>query len=257
MNRLIDAHLHLNTNSPTPLSELLAQMKRSSIERGVLIVNTEAERDLLMNEKELLDTADHIKLIAGLNIHWKDPYAIINSLSSFRHLCGIKLHPLLYGYERLDFDAICSAIQASGSKALKNIVIDTLFNDEHVENHVGIELGICVSRAFPEKNVILAHCGSTRLLECCAFTRRIPYIFYDLSFVAAYFNHTSLRLDMMNYLKHTSNRMMFGSDYPSFEIKRAVRSLREICEEACLNEADMNDVFCATALKVYFPEETA
>ena len=112
-----------------------------------------------------------------------------------------------------------------------------------------------VAKKNPNKRIILAHTGSTRLLECCAFTRKIPNIFYDLSFVSTYFNHTSVRIDMINYLKYTSDRMMFGSDYPSFNIAGAKQALIEICEEAMLGEKQIDNVFSKTASKVYSIEE--
>ena len=45
--------------------------------------------------------------------------------------------------------------------------------------------------------------------------------------------------------------MMFGSDYPSFNIAGAKQALIEICEEAMLGEKQIDNVFSKTASKVY------
>lgn len=252
MDKIIDAHLHIDVRLENPVRQLLSEIDNEKINNGVLIVNTDEECRCILKEKELLISNSRIKLVAGLNIHSDNPYNILNSLSDFNSLCGIKLHPILYSYTKVDFEQILDSIsRIEDNKQIKVIVIDTLFNNEHIENHVGIELGIIVAKKNPNRRIILAHTGSTRLLECCAFTRKIPNIFYDLSFVSTYFNHTSVRIDMINYLKYTSDRMMFGSDYPSFNIAGAKQALIEICEEAMLGEKQIDNVFSKTASKVY------
>lgn len=252
MDKVIDAHLHVDTTMDNPVSYLIAKMNDAGINYGVLIVNTKEESRCIQKEKAIVQASDRLKLIAGLNINEEDPLYILNSLSDCITLCGIKLHPLLYRYTKNDFEKVYEAIlNIKNQKQIANIVIDTLFNDEYVENHIGIELGIYLARRFQEKKIVLAHAGSTRLLECCAFTRKIPNIYYDLSFSATYFNHTSIRWDMINYIKYTNDRMMYGSDFPSFGFEESERALREICDEANLNEIQRMNVFYNTAKRVY------
>ena len=190
-----------------------------------------------------------------MNFHWSNPREIYDKINNIGKCVSIKIHPLLYNCIAEDTDSIVDTIKLFNEKEIKNVVIDTLFNDEYIDNHIGIELGIRIAREFPSLSVILAHSGSTRLLECMAFTRNIRNIYYDLSFVSTYFNNTSLRYDMINYLKYTSDRMMFGSDYPSFSIQKALESLYDLCQEAQLSEEQIDNVFDNTGRIVYNFEE--
>jgi len=82
-------------------------------------------------------------------------------------------------------------------------------------------------------------------------TRYLPNVFYDYSFIQTFFQHTSLRLDMVNFLQRTANRIMFGTDYPSFTIESAKENMESLMDEAGLSEEQKAMVFWVNAERVY------
>lgn len=248
-----DAHLHIPKTSANAVSVLLKDMDKASIEKAVLIVNTEPEMISVRNDlRVFLENRNRFHLVAGLNMKKPEPLSIYSFFREVGIHPDVKLHPKMFGYTMADLPRITEAL--SGIEC-RNIVIDSLCFGEQLANHIGIEMAIDLAREFPEKKVVIAHSGFIKLLECQMFTRDLANIFYDLSFTASYINHTSVRLDMVNFIRHTSGRVMFGSDYPDFSFDRAVESFMDLCAEAGLSEEALADVFFRNAIKIYWGQE--
>lgn len=250
--KIIDAHIHINPKCEQPISELFCVMDKNNVEKSVLIINTLEELDAASREKnKLLENSNRFCIVCGLDIHALQPFRIVDEVSDWGVCVDIKLHPLLFHYTREDFEQICRLL-SENQTVFRNIIIDTLFNNDFFETHIGVELGIMLAKKFEDKKVILAHAGSIKLLECLAYTRNIPNIFYDISFVATYFKYTHIRQDLISHFKFTSNRIMFGSDFPSFDIKDAKDSVFEILEDAKVPVVNLQNIMYNTAQKVYF-----
>ena len=131
------------------------------------------------------------------------------------------------------------------------IIVDSLFYGSEIEYHNGIETGLAIALRYPERKVIMAHSGSIDFLRCMMATRYLPNVFYDYSFIQSFFPHTSLRLDMVDFLGRTANRIMFGSDYPSFNIEKCVQDFSSLCDEAGLNDELRSKLFKLNAIAVY------
>ncbi len=247
---IIDAHLHVPKTKENAISVLLRDMDRASVEKSVLIVNTEDELDTIKrNWTVFLTNRDRFHVVSGVNIRLSDPLGIHRFFADHGVDSEVKLHPKMYGYTMEDFRAIT---QTLSSLRFRVITIDSLCFGEQLENHIGMELAIGLAQFFPDKRIVIAHSGFIKLLECQMYTRNLQNVCYDLSFTASYINHTSVRLDMVNFLKYTSGRIMFGSDYPDFDFERAVGSLDDLCSEAMLTDDAWNQVFRKNALKVYW-----
>ena len=97
----------------------------------------------------------------------------------------------------------------------------------------------------------MAHSGSVELLKCMMATRYLPNVYYDYSFVQSFFQHTSLRIDMVDFLRRTANRIMFGSDYPSFQYDNVLNNIQSLVNEAGLDEEQTGMVMGLNAERVY------
>ena len=97
----------------------------------------------------------------------------------------------------------------------------------------------------------MAHSGSIQFLKCMMATRYLPNVYYDYSFIQSFFQHTSLRLDMVDFLKRTPNRIMFGSDYPSFPIDSCLDNFMSLFEESGLDREKLGGLLSGNAEIVY------
>lgn len=246
--KIIDAHIHLNLKEVFPVSDLLKQMDRYGVGKVVLILNLKEEYDAFIGDVNTYKSnQDRFWIASGINIHDK------NSFDRFDHLCQIglapkiKIHPRLFKIKKEDIDAVVDSIARYDSQ----IIIDTLYYGHEIEFHNGIELGVALARRYPERNIVMAHCGSVEFLKCMMATRYLPNVYYDYSFIQTFFQNTSLRLDMVDFLRRTANRIMFGSDFPSFQLDNALSNMKSLAKEAGLSEEQIGMVMGLNAERIY------
>ena len=82
-------------------------------------------------------------------------------------------------------------------------------------------------------------------------TRYLSNVYYDYSFIQTFFQNTSLRLDMVDFLRRTANRIMFGSDFPSFQIDNALSNMKSLANEAGLSDEQIGTVMGLNAERIY------
>ena len=246
---IIDAHLHLDLKEQVPLSSLLAKMDEEDIEKCVLILNMPAESKAFLKEFQLYNqNKDRFIVLSGINVHDESSVNEFEQLIDLGCTPGIKIHPRLF---ELTMDDIPWYIDF-GEKYLRlPIMIDSLFYGEMIEHHIGVEYGVHLARHFKERKIIMAHSGSLDFLKCMMATRYLNNVYYDYSFIQSFFKNTSLRLDMVDFLRRTSFRIMYGSDFPSFKFSDCKNDFCSLIKEAGLNEKQTRDVLHNNALEVY------
>ncbi len=246
---IIDAHLHLDLKERDPLCSLLAKMDEESIDKGVLILNMPDERRAFLDNFRLYShNKERFVILAGINSHDESSVKEFIQLIDLGCSPGIKIHPRLFN---LTLDDISWYIDFCEQFPKMPIMIDSLFYGEMIEHHIGVEYGVFLARHFKDRNIIMAHSGSLDFLKCMMATRYLDNVYYDYSFIQSFFKNTSLRMDMVDFLKRTSFRIMYGSDFPSFKLSECRNDFLCLIKEASLNEKQIRDVFYNNALEVY------
>lgn len=159
----------------------------------------------------------------------------------------VKIHPRLFKIKNEDIEFVVEAMEPYNTQ----IIIDSLYYGSEIDYHNGIETGVAIALHYPERKVVMAHSGSIEFLKCMMATRYLPNVYYDYSFIQTFFQHTSLRLDMVDFLRRTANRIMFGSDYPSFSLDSAVDNMKSLANEAGLSEEQLGMVMKQNAERIY------
>lgn len=249
--RIIDAHSHINPKADNPLQDLLFEMDENNVEKSVLILNLPEEREIFQNEYNLyLANKDRFALSYGLDFNNKKSKIELNTIiEKTDGKVAIKIHPKLFRFERKDIPAIIESVREY--KGLP-IIVDALYYGEDIEHHIGVDVSVALAREYNDRNIVVAHSGSLDFLKCMMSCRYMPHVCFDYSFIISFFNHTSLRMDMVNFLSRTSNRIMFGSDRPSFKVSKAIAEMQNIAEDSGINNNQLEDIFYTNALKVYW-----
>jgi len=246
--KLIDAHIHLKPSDEAAVSSLLHQMDEHGVEKSMLILNVKDEYDAFMKDFTAYSAnKDRFWVAAGINIHDDESFWRFKDLSEKGVEPKIKIHPHLFQIRKKEIQKVIKAVEPYDTQ----IIVDSLFYGAELEYHNGVEVGLALARNYPERKVIMAHSGSVEFLKCMMLTRYLPNVFYDYSFIQTFFQHTSLRLDMVNFLQRTANRIMFGTDYPSFTIESAKENMESLMDEAGLSEEQKAMVFWVNAERVY------
>ena len=245
---IIDAHIHLNLKDDSPVSALLCQMDKHGIGKAMLILNLKEEYDAFINDVDSYKSnQDRFWVASGINIHDRSSYSRFDDLCQRGMRPKIKIHPRLFKIKKEDIDLAVNSIAQYDTQ----IIIDALYYGHEIEYHNGVEIGVALALRYPGRNIVMAHSGSVEFLKCMMATRYLNNVYYDYSFIQTFFQHTSLRIDMVDFLRRTANRIMFGSDYPSFQLDNALNNLQSLANEAGLSDEQIGMVMGLNAERVY------
>lgn len=246
--KIIDAHVHLKPTEGAAVTSLLQQLDAHGIEKALLILNVKEEYDAFVKDIESFNAnRNRFWIAAGLNIHEDSSFKRFEELRQRGIEPKVKIHPHLFQIRKEEIGDVVNSLEPYNTE----IIVDSLFYGAELEYHNGVETGLAIARQYPERKVVMAHSGSVEFLKCMMLTRYLPNVFYDYSFIQTFFQHTSLRLDMVNFLTRTANRIMFGTDYPSFAIENALENMNSLMNEAGLSDEQKLMVIGKNAEKIY------
>lgn len=251
--KLFDAHLHLNLKSDSPMKDLLDEMAATGVSKALLILNLPSEVDAVLLEQTMYQqNADKFELAVGVNIHEENPRELFDRVRKIKNvsveMICLKVHPCLFNLIKQDTKEVLSVLSTFGNNS---IIVDSLYYGSNIENHIGVELGLAIAKSYPQRKVIMAHSGSLDFLKCMMLTRYLPNVFYDYSFTQSFFKNTHLRMDLIDFLRRTPNRVMWGSDRPSFKESITLEDFISLAKEANLLEDQIQDVLYNNAENVY------
>ena len=245
---MIDAHTHFNLNADEPASEYMDFLNKLSIEGAVLILNKPEDSEIFWNNEETILNRNMVHVAFLMDINNKLFFERnIEQAEEHNISYSIKLHPRLTNITENDFESIYDYIK---ELEFRNIIIDSFLYGSKKENFCYIELSTYLAQRLPEKKIVMAHFGGIKVLETMLRTGELCNIFYDCSFSLNYLYGTSAWTDLRHCIDHRSDRVVFGSDRPSFTLEDSEKKLRELMGERS-NEF-YNSIFSSNARRLYF-----
>ncbi len=247
MNYIVDAHSHLPKDGK--IKTLLNNMDKLNVQKNILVINTQKEFELFKeNIDDLKANLKRFGILIGLD--YNNPLYLNNleylKQNSIKY--GIKLHSRYMNITEKDFINVFEAVKKSNTDI---ILVDCFPFGPNYKTHIGIELGIELAQAFKDKKIVLAHSGGIDILRCMLLTRSLSNVYYDLSLTVPYLFNTSIHNDIIHFIKYTSNRIMYGSDYPDFSIEDSKEKFYTLFKEMELDDNKVMQIMYKNALDIY------
>ena len=86
------------------------------------------------------------------------------------------------------------------------------------------------------------HGGGVNLLKFYEKFRFTENVYLDLSYTMEQYLQTTLKKDMIFLLKNFDKRILVGSDYPTFSIKKFKNSLNILINESKINNTKKKNI---------------
>jgi len=229
MYKKFDSHIHFNINALDIIEDFKDHV--NALEGFILILNTMKEKEIFLEHFfSQFREQFPLSVIAFSYELASEPF--IKSLMSRGIRFGIKLHPRLSNITRDKFPDIAEIVAEIDPEF---IIVDCFYYGSNMDTHTNLDLAIFIAKYFQEKNILLAHGGGHKLLEYMLYTRELNNIYYDLSLTVNYLQNTSVKQDMLNFIKYNYQRVFFGSDYPDFKVETAEKAYLDLIEQIELN----------------------
>lgn len=220
--KIIDAHLHLSPQfSKDPkicAKELDTQLAKADISHAVVLhlLKQPWKPSLVWSADEFAEALSPFPRLRGfINI---DP-TVADASSQLRDgkerlgFIGLKLHPRLQQFDMLD-PMVIRLVALAGEMQLP-VLIDAFPDGDWLLNGFSPLAFADVARKCPGTRIIIAHLGGHHCIDFMMLAKRIPNIWFDLSYSLLYYAGSSVVADLMYCCKSLHfNRVFYGSDYP-------------------------------------------
>lgn len=219
---IYDCHLHIPMKKSNPIGALLNEINDSNVGGFVLILNSTEEENMYFEHLPLFDGYNH-KVALILDVRSESCLNNFKVLEEKGIEYIVKIHPRISKITTDDFKIVREKLKSLSYHA---IIIDGWIFGYQIENHVGTELAVYLARELPDKKVVIAHSGGYKIIETMLLTRPVENMYYDLSLTQLYFRGSSIEWDIDYFVKWMNKKIIFGSDYPDFDICEAWKAFR-------------------------------
>lgn len=223
---IIDSHLHLDERfdgtAAGAAHELDRQLTEADVARAV-VLHLEFQPWSIEEFSEAIFNTKRIK--AFVNVHPTNP----NAISILRHAIeglgyiGLKLHPRLQGFA-VDDSEVVRLVRAAGEMGIP-VLIDAFPDGTFLMQGFDPLKYAFLAEQCPDTRIIWAHMGGHYVLDFMMLAKRLPNVYFDISYSLLYYQKSSIPKDMV-YAMHSMkfDRIFYGSDYPDRPIATSLKS---------------------------------
>jgi len=247
---------------PQPLQVFLSELDEAGVERAVLLpldCTTAHGCRIVTNEQvaDLVEKHPHLLGFASVDPAVRDAPKQLERAIRGLGLRGLKLDPALQRFA-LDSRELAFPMYQACSELGVPVLVHcglswSMVGQAKYARPLALEE---VAQEFPRLRLVIAHCGWPWVEEALLVALKYPNVYLDTSIVYSGTPAEALRRVLAEHIglevleRSLPRQLLFGSNYPRQDIRRAVRGLRALPLSPGLAE----NVFQANAAALLAPE---
>lgn len=245
--RFFDVHLHLPSADESGLGALLRHVEAEpGMVGGNLILNTREEVEFAHGRLGSLPPSLNL-------VPYFDP--AVDFPAEFTRSGWFKIHPRLARIGRDAVGPLCAAV-ASAPVRPRGLVVHCYPWGPELEFNVSLPLVIELARALPDVHVLVAHGGGYESWAFRAHAGGFRNVCYDFSVTMSYYLGSDLLRPFQRYLRHSKERVVFGSDWPSAPPGEQLGECLRLAAEVGVSPAELEEIFLTNSRRLW-PEAFA
>lgn len=250
---IIDAHVHLDetvdNTAKGAVEELHRQLLEADISRAV-VLHLEAQP---WSAEEVAEAVSLSPRVVGfINIHPYIAHAKEQLLSGIETLgyVGLKLHPRLQEFDIDDVRTV-KLVQQAGEIGIP-VLVDAFPDGTHLMQGFSALKYAKLAQQCPETKIIIAHMGGHHVIDFMMLAKRLPNIYFDISFSLLYYQTSSVPVDMVYAMRSMRfERILYGSDYPDRSILISLQKSLEFLKNQDINEEQLDRIMFRNAKELF------
>ena len=259
VHKVIDAHLHLSPmisrSALLSAKQLDADLAAAGVSRAVvlhLLYQPWNDAPAWSAEEFAEAMAAYPRLRGFINI---DPLRedacnrLRTGVESLGYV-GLKLHPRLQNFS-LEEAGVTKLVGFAGEMGVP-VLIDAFPDGDWLMMGFNPLTFARLARKCPQTKIIIAHFGGHYCLDFMMLAKRIPNIWFDLSYSLLYYAGSPVVDNLLYCCKSMKyRRVMYGSDYPDRSIADTVRMSLKMFEERGIVGDDLDALLWRNAREFF------
>ncbi len=240
--KYFDSHIHITEPSLEGIEALLKHMDdQKNMVGGVLILNTMEEVEVVsMNLNKI---PDNLVIVPYYNMPDNYPERIKQSK-------WVKIHSRISRLTVSDIPGVISLLKSKGD-SIAGFIVDSFPWGTGIEYNISLPLTIKLATEFPDKSVLVAHGGGYESWQFRAHAGGLKNVFFDFAISTKYYEDTEYMKPLAKYLKHSPERVVFGTDWPFGEAKQHIKEYQKMADIALMKQEDLERIMLENSRKLW------
>lgn len=251
--KTIDAHLHLDADqfaSPAKAASFLDQEREKAGISHCIVLHLLAQGWSIEEFIEALAPYPCLHGMVNLNPSDKNCHKDLERAIRNLNYIGLKLHPRLQNFS-IEHESVSELLKTAGE--LKTpVLIDAFPDGTHLQQGFHALKYAELAKKAPDTNIIIAHMGGHHVLDFMMIAKRIPNIYFDISYSFLYYQGSSVPQNMIYAMKNMRfDRVFYGSDYPDRPLGETLKISLENFKAHNVSNQDLDKIFYENAAKFF------
>jgi predicted TIM-barrel fold metal-dependent hydrolase len=237
---IIDVNVHITptgkwfeSDFDASVENLLVQMQEAKINKSILV-----PFEGFISDEFIRETCEKYpdKFISASSFNPAKYTTVIDAQSAFikkyqneQHTRIIKFHNRLHKYDIEDERLISVLVANNQLQNPKIIFLCGLFFSKDTTVNTAPPIFIQkLSMKLQNTILVVMHCGGSWCLSIAEAIRDCPNVYMDLSYTISAYKDSSVWLDLKYLASNFDKRLIWGSDFPEIDVKRALNDFHEL-----------------------------
>jgi predicted TIM-barrel fold metal-dependent hydrolase len=253
MSRVIDTHLHLSPvvshDAKLAARSLADDLAASQVRRGV-VLHLQAQRWSREEFAEALAGQPLLRGLVNLNPDDADAGRQLREAVEKLGYIGLKLHPRLQRFD-MTSKQTRSLVALAGEIGVP-VLIDAFPDGDWLRMGFSPLAFADLAEACPQTRIVVAHFGGHHCLDLMMLAKRLPNMWFDLSFSLLYYAGSPVVGNLMYCCRSMKfRRIMYGSDYPDRPVGLSLQRSLETFSEAGISEEEVDALAWKNAVECF------
>ncbi len=222
---IIDAHLHLDEKVDGTVLGAARELDRQLAQAGVaraIALHLEFQPWGVEEFAEAVAATERVKAFVNLNPDHPDVVNQLRYAIEKLGYIGLKLHPRLQEFA-VDSESTVRLVQEAGEMGVP-VLIDAFPDGVHLMQGFHPMKYAMLAKRCPQTRIVWAHMGGHYVIDFMMLAKRLPNVFFDISYSLLYYQKSSIPINMV-YAMHSMrfDRIFYGSDYPDRPIASSLK----------------------------------
>lgn len=246
---IIDTHLHLDDKFDGTAQGAARELDRQLAETGVaraIVLQLEIQPWSAIEVSEAISMYPRLRSFINVHPNRGEPERLLREGIEDLGYIGLKLHPRLQGFS-IDDERTTRLVQAAGEMNVP-VLIDAFPDGTHLMQGFSPLKYAWLAQQCPKTRIIWAHMGGHYVMDFMMLAKRLPNVYFDLSYSLLYYQNSSIPNDMIYAMRSMKfERIFYGSDYPDRSIAHSLEMSLQFLRSRGLSENDLAKIMAKNA----------
>lgn len=250
---IIDTHLHLDDKFDGTAQGAARELERQLADAGVahaIVLQLEVQPWSAEEVAEAISICPRLHSFINVHPNKGEPERILRDGIENLGYIGLKLHPRLQEFS-VDDERTVRLVQVAGEMNIP-VLIDAFPDGSHLMHGFSPVKYGWLAKQCPKTRIIWAHMGGHYVLDFMMLAKRLPNVYFDLSYSLLYYQTSSIPGNMIYAMRSMRfDRIFYGSDYPDRPIAPSLEMSLQFLRSGGLTEAELAKIMGRNAQEFF------